>query len=63
MKHLNYIERPDLTIFENDMESIFVEIDKKQLYSEKILLLVFYIVHLEMISGHSMINWNLYCKK
>ena len=43
MKHLNYIERPDLTIFENDKESIFVEIDKKsQLYSEKNIIGVLY---------------------
>ena len=39
MKHLNYIERPDLTIFENDMESMFVEIDKKQLHYEKNIII------------------------
>ena len=29
MKHLNYIERPDLTFLENDMASLFVKINKK----------------------------------
>ena len=62
-KHLIYIERPDLSIFENDIEFIFMEINKECLHSEINVMLVFYIVHLEMISGHSMINWNLHCKK
>ena len=29
--HLNYFERPDVSLFESDLESVFIEIDKKQL--------------------------------
>ena len=29
--HLNYFERPDVSLFENDLESVFIEIDKEQL--------------------------------
>ena len=58
MKHLNYLERPDLAIYDNDIESVFIEINKDNLHSGKISLLVFCIVHLGNISGHSMRNLN-----
>ena len=35
MKHLNYLERPDLAIYDNDIESVFIEINKDNLHSGK----------------------------
>ena len=35
MKHLNYLERPDLAIYDNDIESVFIEISKDNLHSGK----------------------------
>ena len=63
MKHLNYIERPDLALYDNDIESIFIEVNKDKLHLEKILSLVFCIVHLGMILEHLMRNLNLYYKR
>ena len=63
MKHLNYLERPDLALYDNDFESVFIEVNKDKLHVEKILSLVFCIVHLGMILGHLMRNLNLYYKR
>ena len=34
-EHLSYFERPDISLFESDLESIFIEIDKEQLRIKK----------------------------
>ena len=34
MKHLNYIERPDLAPYDNDIESVFIEVNKDKLHLE-----------------------------
>ena len=35
MKHLNYLERHDLAIYDNDIESVFIEINKDNFHSRK----------------------------
>ena len=39
MKHLNYIERPDLALYDNDIESVFIEVNKDKLHSEKNIII------------------------
>ena len=39
MKHLNYIERPDLALYDNDIESVFIEINKDKLHLEKNIII------------------------
>ena len=39
MKHLNYLERPDLALYENDIESVFIEVNKDKLYLEKNIII------------------------
>ena len=34
-EHFSYFERPDISLFESDLESIFIEIDKEQLGIKK----------------------------
>ena len=39
MKHLNYIERPDLALYDNDIESVFIEVNKDKLHLEKNIII------------------------
>ena len=39
MKHLNYIERPDLALYDNDIESVFIEVNKDKLHVEKNIII------------------------
>ena len=39
MKHFNYIERPDLALYDNDIESIFIEVNKDKLHLEKNIII------------------------
>ena len=32
MKHLNYLERPDLPLYDNDIASVFIEVNKDKLH-------------------------------
>ena len=39
MKHLNHLEIPDLALFDNDIESVFIEINKDKLHFEKNIII------------------------
>ena len=37
-EHLSYFETPDISLFESDLESIFIEIGKEQLGIKKVIV-------------------------